>query len=480
MAKVEDPHPGGSSKVIRKTATRHTGSPRRKTPAWRPCSESFTTVLTFRAPHPDKSQQTSNGGSPSSPNQPSEGASRRRTRFMISLLSRTPAQVRASQSSSARDGGHGDLLRDGTQIRETSGGPKQWGSNSSRAPSRITPKLVERSTLKSTEITKGSSRGGRGVAAETLASTRFSNVLQSSLETRALSSTQDMSEAPKTRRTTRLAADTHWSPFSSLPSTSPMSSENSSSTTTILRMIVNSRMTSLTRRYIPYKQNKTQWDGLNTGERTMTSTPQRDTYTRPRPRSNGTNFGRDQFEKRSAPGRTTNSDTPGRYPPGLIPVSSLLRPACPAKDRLLLWKPAASANQASSAGPLLPTDEEHIREVLAEAYSDSTKATYGTGLLVFHVFCDKKGIDEPRRTPCGQTLLSSFISTLIGDYSAQAIENYTYGLRAWHAIHRIAWDMNNIELKTLLIGREKLTTKVRESAETPHARSRTWLSSANT
>lgn len=118
--------------------------------------------------------------------------------------------------------------------------------------------------------------------------------------------------------------------------------------------------------------------------------------------------------------------------------------------------------------PLLSSnDEERIREVLAAAYSDSTKATYGTGLLVFHVYCDKKGINEAQRTPCSQTLLAGFISTLVGDYSAQAIENYTYGLRAWHIIHRIPWEINHAELQALFASAAKNQPPKSEKAQKP-------------
>ena len=146
----------------------------------------------------------------------------------------------------------------------------------------------------------------------------------------------------------------------------------------------------------------------------------------------------------------------GRFPTNLTPTPSPLRPLCSAKDRLRLWRPTTSPHSEGNPNPLLSNaDENRIREVLAEAYSDSTKATYGTGLLVFHVFCDQKGVEEAQRAPCGQNLLSAFISTLIGDYSAQAVENYTYGLRAWHIIHRISWKINPAELRTLFASAAK-------------------------
>ena len=76
-------------------------------------------------------------------------------------------------------------------------------------------------------------------------------------------------------------------------------------------------------------------------------------------------------------------------------------------------------------------------------------------LQTFHIYCQKKGINEAQRTPCGQTLLADFMSTLIGDYSTQAIESYARGLRAWHIIHRIPWKINHPEFKTLFASAEK-------------------------
>ena len=200
----------------------------------------------------------------------------------------------------------------------------------------------------------------------------------------------------------------------------------------------------------------------------MISTPSRDVSTEPRSRTNGTNFGQNRLGERSTQLQTINRVPTSRFPPGLTPIPSPLRPNCEAKDRLLLWKPPSSAHSVIDSDTALPSnDEERIQEVLAGAYSDSTKATYGTGLLVFQVYCDKKGISEQRRVPCGQTLLAGFISTLIGDYSAQAIENYTYGLRAWHIIHRIPWAINTVELQTLFASAAKNQPPKSEKAQKP-------------
>lgn len=159
---------------------------------------------------------------------------------------------------------------------------------------------------------------------------------------------------------------------------------------------------------------------------TKPSAPWPDTSTRQRPDLNGSNFSRERPRQRT---QITNPNAMKCFPPNLTPFPSALHPTCSTKDRLLMWKPATVPPAEGDNPPLLSTaNKAHIQEVLTEAYSDSTKGTYGTGLLVFHVYCNKKGIKESQRTPCGQTLLSSFILTLISDYSAQAIENYMYGL----------------------------------------------------
>ena len=76
--------------------------------------------------------------------------------------------------------------------------------------------------------------------------------------------------------------------------------------------------------------------------------------------------------------------------------------------------------------------------------------TYASGLLNYMVFCDKKSIPEKDRAPVSQLLLMSFISTLATAYSRSAISNYVYGLRAWHVLHGISWEIEKLELDALL------------------------------
>jgi hypothetical protein len=88
--------------------------------------------------------------------------------------------------------------------------------------------------------------------------------------------------------------------------------------------------------------------------------------------------------------------------------------------------------------------------VMAFAWTEATCETYGTGLLTYHVFCDKKEIPETQRAPTSSILLQSFVASMAGSYSAAAITNYVCGVRAWHILHGIGWRLNDDETNTLL------------------------------
>jgi hypothetical protein len=91
-----------------------------------------------------------------------------------------------------------------------------------------------------------------------------------------------------------------------------------------------------------------------------------------------------------------------------------------------------------------------ISDVLEHTYRHTTRETYGTGLLLFHVFCDKKGIPECQRAPACAILLSAFVSTLAGSYASTTIANYLCGVRAWHIIHGVMWCPDTIETEALV------------------------------
>ncbi|KAF8127713.1 hypothetical protein EV363DRAFT_1144049, partial [Boletus edulis] len=85
-----------------------------------------------------------------------------------------------------------------------------------------------------------------------------------------------------------------------------------------------------------------------------------------------------------------------------------------------------------------------------------TKETYGTGLLIFHVFCDLNAIAEDHRCPASHRLISAFLASCAGAYSGSALSNSVAGIRAWHLLHGHPWKMEQTELSALLEGATRL------------------------
>jgi len=95
-------------------------------------------------------------------------------------------------------------------------------------------------------------------------------------------------------------------------------------------------------------------------------------------------------------------------------------------------------------------DEDRLKHLLSLGWDNSTLSTYGSGLLVFHVFCDSRNITEEQRAPTSSHLLTTFVTDLAGAYSKSTIVNYISGIRAWHILHRMKWEVNELELEVLL------------------------------
>ncbi|KAG2740596.1 hypothetical protein P692DRAFT_201842457 [Suillus brevipes Sb2] len=154
----------------------------------------------------------------------------------------------------------------------------------------------------------------------------------------------------------------------------------------------------------------------------------------------------------------------------LLRIESLHRPHCSAKDRLHLWLPESSRSTKDVQGrpvthsrfliftvPLTPSDIQCICDVMLHGYSEGTRESYGSGLLIYHVFCDSKSIPETQRAPASSILIESFISAMAGNYSRTTIANYIFGVWAWHVLHSITWDLNDMQIKTLLKATVSLT-----------------------
>jgi hypothetical protein len=93
---------------------------------------------------------------------------------------------------------------------------------------------------------------------------------------------------------------------------------------------------------------------------------------------------------------------------------------------------------------------------MSNAWADSTRESYSSGILVYHVYCDLKGIPEEQRAPASQSNITSFVVSLAGSYSGSTISNYIHGIRAWHILHGLEWRLNPLELDAALKGAERL------------------------
>ncbi|KAF5344196.1 hypothetical protein D9757_015269 [Collybiopsis confluens] len=148
------------------------------------------------------------------------------------------------------------------------------------------------------------------------------------------------------------------------------------------------------------------------------------------------------------------------YPSNLQIAPSALRPHCAAKERLVTWKPARLRIFRDSEGRRMDSVDSELASwvqcVMSYGFAESTLGSYAAGLLSFHVFCDSRNVEEEQRAPCSSDLLTSWIATMAGSFAGTLVKNYVNGLRAWHLIHRVEWNINQAELSTIMAGAERL------------------------
>ena len=144
------------------------------------------------------------------------------------------------------------------------------------------------------------------------------------------------------------------------------------------------------------------------------------------------------------------------YPHNLTPNPSVLRPHCRARDRLMAWVPL---ELPLAPGERAPSEAERrrVKETMIHAWEEETRASYGAGLLMWHCFCDSKGVLERERAPAKQSLLSAFVAHMATAYSGKTIANYLSAVRAWHLLHSIPWTLEKKEMEVMLRAAEKLT-----------------------
>ncbi|KAL7282059.1 hypothetical protein ACG7TL_003527 [Trametes sanguinea] len=166
-----------------------------------------------------------------------------------------------------------------------------------------------------------------------------------------------------------------------------------------------------------------------------------------------------RFDAALPPRRTAKRPPRATFRDGLQLNPSILRPACAAKERLLKWTPSSSRRQRDANGDasqLSPDDIQRITDVSAYAWAESTLGTYGTGLLIFHVFCDLRSIPEEHRAPASELLILAFVASIAGSYAQSAINNYVAGVRAWHILHGLPWHVDKSRYDAALAGAAQL------------------------
>jgi hypothetical protein len=129
-------------------------------------------------------------------------------------------------------------------------------------------------------------------------------------------------------------------------------------------------------------------------------------------------------------------------PAGLVPRPSLLQPHCHAHERALLWVPSLSLLPLDANGrplPALLADLEQARCVANTSIAIGTRRLYGSGILVFNVYCDRIGVDNYGRIPASNAIMLGFVASLAGSYSQGTISSYVSGVRFWHQVHGIDW-----------------------------------------
>ena len=154
---------------------------------------------------------------------------------------------------------------------------------------------------------------------------------------------------------------------------------------------------------------------------------------------------------------TLTARGPAPYQQHLMPIPSHLRPHCLAKDRLRLWAPAPLALGHTHTPGISEAEQVHVKDTMLHAWEEDTRVSYGAGLLMWHCFCDVKGIPESERAPTSQALLSAFVAHLASAYSGKTIAGYVNGVRAWHILNNLPWALEKKAMDTILRAAEKLT-----------------------
>lgn len=149
--------------------------------------------------------------------------------------------------------------------------------------------------------------------------------------------------------------------------------------------------------------------------------------------------------------RTTGRPKP--YPKGLeLPVSAA-RPHVLACDRVLKWTPGVRLLPVDEQGQIiesLAADLARGPEIAAHSVTEDTRATYGAGLLCFHVYCERHG--GLRTIPASHETLLGFVSAITGSFTSSTISTYMSAIQFWHEVHNMPWLAKSAVIKRAIKG----------------------------
>ena len=355
-------------------------------------------ILTYHAFLPVILQKTSIGGNTNCRSQTSLDPPLHQSQSLTPILTQTLVQKLALGLPSVINGEHGVCYQDRRIEAGTLGGPNQSVSSSSSHPSSSELNRILTSRFMGT--IKVLSRDGARVGAEISPPTASSSSSTRSLKRTRSPSIPNMCPLSSTQPTGHHEANIIIPHSSSLLSSSQKQS-NPGSLTLMSPSLQSSTLTYVRASLGHRNQNQVGRNGINSKP---SSQKKRKTLHAGRPR-----LVNHRFEGKTTPFSESSKQVKVvPYYPSLTPLPSSLRPHVPAKDRLRLWQPLHPRNILDRDGlpvNLADNDLERIKWLLEEAWAGSTtRELYGAGLLVYHVFCDRKGISEEQRAPAAPIL----------------------------------------------------------------------------
>lgn len=87
---------------------------------------------------------------------------------------------------------------------------------------------------------------------------------------------------------------------------------------------------------------------------------------------------------------------------------------------------------------------------MSHAWKDSILSNYGSGLLIYYIFCNNWKISEEEQAPALCPVIHSLLAALAGEYTGDTISNYLCDVQAWHILHGLPWHFTDNETQALL------------------------------